>query len=86
MPWDPQLFSARFLSVVALERNTETVGAVPYFDGLLSDDPDVLVRSFAGEPQLHDPVQGRVKGAAAFTRYARTTAADLKAQRHRRSR
>ncbi|MBX3098587.1 MAG: nuclear transport factor 2 family protein [Salinibacterium sp.] len=80
MPWDAQLFSARFLSEVALARNTETVGAVPYFDGLFSDDPDALVRSFAGEPQLHDPIQGRVKGAAAFTRYVRTSAADLKSR------
>ncbi|MDJ0336098.1 nuclear transport factor 2 family protein [Salinibacterium sp. G-O1] len=80
MPWDPQLFSAKFLSDVALAQETETVGAVPYFAGLLSDDPDALVRSFAGEPQLHHPSQGRVKGAAAFTRYMRQTAADLKAR------
>lgn len=80
MPWDTQIFSAKFLSDVALAQETDTVGAVPYFDGLLSDDPDALVRSFAGEPQLHHPSQGRVKGAAAFTRYVRQTAADLKAR------
>jgi len=80
MPWDPQLFSAKYLSEVALKRNADTVAAVPYFDGLLSDDPEILVGSFAGEPQLHDPIQGRVKGAAAFTRYARASAADLKAR------
>ena len=80
MSWDPQIFSAQFVSDIAAARNAETVGAVPYFDGLLSDDREALVRSFAGEPELHDPVRGRVKGVAAFTRYANQTAADLKAR------
>lgn len=80
MPWNPQIFSARFLSEIALARESDAVGAVPYFDGLLSATPEVLVESFAGEPELYDPVQGRVKGEAAFTRYVRQAAADLKAR------
>ncbi len=80
MPWDPQIFSAQFVSEIATARKAETIGAVPYFDGLLSDTPEALVRSFAGVPELHDPVQGRVKGAAAFTRYVQKTATDLKAR------
>jgi hypothetical protein len=32
---------------------------------------DALVRSFAGEPVLHDPLRGRIKGARAFESYVR---------------
>jgi hypothetical protein len=39
---------------------------VPFFDGLMAGEPDALVESFAGEPELHDPVRGRVKGVRAF--------------------
>jgi SnoaL-like domain len=38
---------------------------VPYYAGLLTGETDALIDSFAGEPQLHDPVRGRVKGALA---------------------
>jgi hypothetical protein len=40
--------------------------AVPYFDGLMAGEPDALVKSFAGQPELHDPVRGRGKGTRAF--------------------
>jgi hypothetical protein len=40
--------------------------AVPYFDGLMTGEPDALVGSFAAEPEVHDPVRGRVKGTRAF--------------------
>ena len=61
MPWNPELFSA------APERHA---AGVPYFAGLMSGDTEALVRSFAGEPELHHPQRGRVKGAAAFERFA----------------
>ena len=32
----------------------------------MAGEPDALVESFAGEPELHDPVRGRVKGTRAF--------------------
>jgi SnoaL-like domain len=50
---------------------------VPYFDGLMAGETDALVRSFAGEPELHHPVRGRVKGARAFERFATDTNAWL---------
>jgi len=46
---------------------------VPYFDGLLPGEPDALVESFAGEPELHHPVRGRIKGTAAFEAYVTET-------------
>ena len=48
------------------KRQRDQLVTVPYFDGLLAGEPDALVESFAGEPELHDPVRGRIKGARAF--------------------
>ena len=66
MPWLPELFTAPALQRILDERRRDALLAVPYFDGLLSGDPDPLVESFAGEPEVHDPVFGRIKGVAAF--------------------
>jgi hypothetical protein len=43
--------------------------AVPYYDGLMAGERDALIRSFAGEPVLHDPLHGRVRGPRAFAAY-----------------
>jgi SnoaL-like domain len=37
---------------------------------LMADEPDALISSFAGEPELHDPERGRIKGARPFRAYA----------------
>ena len=65
MPFTPELFSARVLERLEEQRRHE-LASVPYFDGLLAGEPDALVKSFAGVPELHDPVRGRVKGVRAF--------------------
>src|SRR3954447_4270066 len=68
MPWVPELFSAP-----ALERLEETRGrelvAVRYFDGLRTGELEPLLGSFSGEPELHHPVRGRIRGARAFEAY-----------------
>src|SRR5436190_379845 len=68
MPWAPELFS-----VPALERLEEKRGrklvTVQYFDGLMTGELDPLIGSFAGEPELHHPVRGRIRGATAFAAY-----------------
>ena len=68
MPWAPELFS-----VPALERLEEKRGrklvTVQYFDGLMTGELDPLIGSFAGEPELHHPVRGRIRGARAFEAY-----------------
>ena len=74
MPFVPELFSARTLASLEEKRQDELV-AVPFFDGLMADEPDALVESFADTPELYDPIQGRVKGARTF----RTFAAELSA-------
>src|SRR6184192_1976883 len=65
MPFTPELFSARVLERLEEQRRHE-LASVPYFDGLLAGEPDALVKSFAGVPERHDPVRGRVKGVRAF--------------------
>jgi SnoaL-like domain len=75
MPWVPELFTASALQQLQEKRRREELVAVPFYDGLLAGEPDALVESFAGEPELYDPVYGRVKGASAFRAYiARTSA------------
>src|SRR6185437_4549528 len=39
--------------------------------------PDALVKSFAAEPEVHDPVRGRVRGEPAFRAFASETRAWL---------
>ena len=81
MPWIPEVFTAPALQRVLDSRQRDDMVAVPYFDGLIAGDPDALVASFAGEPQLHDPVRGRVKGERAFRAYVAAASTWL-AQRH----
>jgi hypothetical protein len=69
MPWVPELFSASALQRLAEERQRAEVDSVTFFAGLLTGELDALIQSFAGEPELHHPVRGRVKGVAAFERF-----------------
>lgn len=74
MPWYPDFFSG---PVLARIYGGERPAAVPYFAGLMAGEPDALIRSFAGEPELHHPVRGRVKGARAFAAFVSETHAWL---------
>lgn len=80
MPWTPELFSAPVLQRVEEKWQRELV-TVPFFDGLLAGEFEALVGSFAGEPELHHPVRGRIRGARAFEAYVTETNAWL----HRRN-
>ncbi len=76
MPWAPELFSARTLHQLEDKRRRQLV-AVPYFDGLLTGELDALVESFAGEPELHHPTRGRIRGERAFETFVVQTRAWL---------
>jgi hypothetical protein len=80
VPWSPELASAplleRFLSQAA---DARAAAPVPYFARVRSGETDALVESFAGEPELHHPVRGRVKGRRAFERFVAETNAWLTA-------
>src|SRR3712207_1910091 len=81
MPWVPELFSAPVLERLQEKWERERLDAVPYYDGLMAGEHDALVKSFAGEPELHDPVRGRVKGLRAFEAFVTERSAWL-AQRN----
>jgi SnoaL-like domain len=73
VPWIPELFSAPVLDRILEERRRERLASVPFFDGLLAGEIDALIGSFAGEPELHHPIRGRIKGVPAFGRFATDT-------------
>jgi hypothetical protein len=77
MPWAPELFSSPALAAITERRHREQLRSVPFFDGLMTGEMDALIGSFAGEPELHHPVRGRIKGARALERYANETKAWL---------
>jgi SnoaL-like domain len=65
MPWVPELFSTPVRERFE-ERHQRQLMSVPFFDGLLAGEFDALVDSFAGEPLVHDPMRGRIRGLAVF--------------------
>jgi SnoaL-like domain len=71
MPWLPELFSGPALERIFNQAAADARAAapVPYFAGVRSGETDALVGSFAGEPELHHPFRGRVKGRRAFERF-----------------
>ena len=77
MPWAPELFTAPALQQMLDQRRRDRFITVPFFDGLLVGEMDALVGSFAGEPELHHPVRGRIRGQRAFEAYVSETQAWL---------
>jgi SnoaL-like domain len=73
VPWLPELFSAPALARVWEDQRRRRLALVPFFPGLMTGESDALIASFAGEPEVHHPVRGRVKGVAAFERFALET-------------
>jgi hypothetical protein len=60
MPFVPELFSAPVLARIEGRRHARLTG-VPFSDGLMTGEVDALVGSFAGEPEVHQPVSGASK-------------------------
>jgi hypothetical protein len=82
MPWIPELFSAPVLEEIRrhAEADARAAAPVPYFAGVTSGETEALVQSFAGVPELHHPIRGRVKGREAFERFVTETNAWLTAR------
>jgi hypothetical protein len=77
MPWAPELFTAPAQQELLDRRRWERIVSVPFFDGLRAGEPDALVDSFAGEPELYDPMRGRIKGVEAFREFVAEASAWL---------
>jgi hypothetical protein len=73
MPWLPELFSAPALARIWEDQRRRRLALVPFFAGLMTGETHALTDSFAGEPELHHPIRGRIKGVAAFERFANET-------------
>jgi SnoaL-like domain len=69
MPWLPELFTAPALARVWEDERRRRLALVPFFAGVMTGETRALVESFAGAPELHHPVRGRVRGVAAFERF-----------------
>jgi hypothetical protein len=75
MPWMPEVFSAPIAEAIRASAND----AVPYYEGILADEPDALARSFARrQPVLDDPRVGRVEGTAGLRAFVAGQAAWLR--------
>jgi SnoaL-like domain len=66
VPWAPELFSAPALERLLAKRRRAELLAVPFFYGLTTGELDALTASFAGEPVVHDPMRGRIRGVDEF--------------------
>src|SRR5918997_1076163 len=70
MPWMPEVFTAPIAEARRAEGEAPSNDAIAYYEGILAEEPDALIRSFAREqPVLDDPRVGRVEGAGAFTAF-----------------
>ena len=77
MPWMPEVFTTSMAAArrVQDEEATGTNDAVPYYEGILADEPNALVRSFAArQPVLDDPRVGYVEGTRELRAFASGTA------------
>jgi hypothetical protein len=81
VPWLPWLFSGPALERIydRAAADARAAAPVPYFAGVTSGETDALVQSFAGEPELHHPMRGRVRGRRAFEWFVTETNAWLTA-------
>ncbi len=70
----PEVFTAPMAEARRAEGDARTNDAVPYYEGIMADQPDALVRSFAGEPLVNDPRVGYVEGATQMRVFAPATA------------
>jgi hypothetical protein len=69
VPWAPELFSAPALQRVLDRYDRDHMQSVPFFDGLMAGEIDALLGSFAGVPEVHHPVRGRIRGEPAFRQF-----------------
>jgi hypothetical protein len=80
MPWMPEVFTAPLAEARRVEARREEDAAsvndaVAYYEGIIVNEPEALVRSFAArQPVLDDPRVGYVEGARQLRAFVNGTA------------
>ena len=78
MPWMPEVFTAPIAEVLRAQETPSANDAVPYYEGIMAEEPEALIRSFAGEPRVNDPRVGHVESRREFRSFVMGTAAWLR--------
>jgi SnoaL-like domain len=73
MPWISEVFTAPLAEALRAREAASTNDAVPYYEGIMAEESDALVSSFAGEPRVNDPRVGFVAGAGEFRAFVSGT-------------
>ena len=74
MPWMPEVFTAPIADARHQREAASANDAVPYYEGIMANQPDALVRSFATQPVVDDPRVGYVEGARRLRAFVTGTA------------
>jgi hypothetical protein len=74
MPWMPEAFAAPIADARREQEVASANDAVPYYEGIMANQPEALVRSFAGQPRVNDPRVGYVEGARELRAFVNGTA------------
>src|SRR5215216_537528 len=74
MPRMPEVFTAPLAQAPRTEEAAPANDAIPYYEGIMADEPNALVRSFAAQPVLDDPRVGYVEGARRLYAFVNGTA------------
>jgi hypothetical protein len=70
----PEVFTAPLAQAPRAEEAAPASDAIPYYEGIMADEPNALVRSFAAQPVLDDPRVGYVEGARRLRAFVNGTA------------
>ncbi len=62
MPWMPEVLTAPIAETRRAQEDTRVNDAIHHYEGIMADEPDALIRSFAGQPVLDDPRVSQVEG------------------------
>jgi SnoaL-like protein len=74
MPWMPEAFAAPIADARSEQDDASANDALPYYEGIMANQPEALVRSFAGQPRVNDPRVGYVEGARELRAFVNGTA------------
>ena len=74
MPWMSEVFTAPIAEAQRQREAASANDAVPYYEGIMANQPDALVRSFAAQPVVDDPRVGYVEGVSRLRAFVTGTA------------